>query len=197
MNTGRITLIAFAAGLAVALAGCAAAPPPSQPEPAVGPVGWGEVVNGLQVGIAAQVTQNAPGQPQVGAGEFRGVAVYLKNSGQTALTIVDPKPITTGGSARGFLWTIFTEPDHTAQVEALLIEPARVLTLTPGQTRWFSVALPMLPRGQGAHRLVAEYDNVSPVINIVSPNGSQTPKSLSGVWTGQARSDVLFVSDAP
>jgi hypothetical protein len=182
--------------IAIILAGCATQQQP-QPEPTHGPVGWGEIVNGLQVGIAAQVTQNAPGQPQTGAGEFRGVAVYLKNAGPTLLTIVDPKPITTGGAAMGFLWTIFTEPDHTAQVENLLIEPAHVLTLTPGQTTWFPVALPMLPQGQGPHRIVAEYDNVNSVINIVSPNGSQTPKSQSGVWTGQARSDVLFVSDAP
>jgi hypothetical protein len=180
-------------GAILATAGCATTPPP-QAEQAQGPIGWGEAVNGLQVGIGAQLTQNPPGQPQAGAGYLTGVVVYLKNFGSTPLTIVDPKPITTGGAAKSFLWTIYTEPDHTAQVETLRIDPARVLTLTPGQSTSFSVPLPMLPRGQGAHRLVATYDNDDSVINIVSGSSS---KPVSGVWTGHANSPELFVNDAP
>jgi hypothetical protein len=180
---------------AILLAGCAA-DEPAQPETAQGPVNWGESVNGLQIGIAAEVTQSPPGQPQVADAQFRGARVILRNTGETPFQIVDPKPLTAASQAQATLWSIYTEPDHTAQVEYPRPAPARIILLIPGQMTWFFVPLPMLPSGQGAHHVTAEYENADSVITIASANGTP-PTQSAQVWTGHVKSDELFLNDAP
>lgn len=193
MNTRFVLRLFPCTLLAAMVAGCASAPPPT--EVVQGPVGWGDPVNGLQVGIAAEVTQNAPATPQSGSGDFHGVRIFLKNYGGSPLSIIDPAVIPANQPVHPALWTVFTEPDHTSQVDFARPEPARVLTLNPGETTWFSVPLPMMPKGEGAHHLVAEYDNADSVINIVPAQGGQ--KTATGVWTGSARSPELFINETP
>jgi hypothetical protein len=173
-------------------AGCAANVSSDRAE---GPIHWGQTVAGLQVGIAPVKAAAPPNQPQAAESPTLGVQVYLRNDGDAAITVVDPTgPAGSNSPEQPTLWSIFTEPDHTAQVDHVRPLPAVVQTLSPGQMINYFVDLsPILSSHQGPHIVIAEYDNPDSEIII----SSQPSKTAGNVWTGQARSDELQLNDNP
>jgi hypothetical protein len=156
---------------------------------------WGQTVDGLQVGIALVSAAAPPNQPQLTDPQTLGVNVYLRDDGQVPIKIVDPSGAAGSNSPpQPTLWSIFTEPDHTAQIDHVRALPAAVRTLTPGEVFGFFVDMsPLVASRQGPHTVIAEYDNPDSVITV----SLQPSKTESEVWTGQARSDEVQLNDSP
>jgi hypothetical protein len=147
------------------------------------------------VGIALVSAAAPPNQPQPADAQTLGVQVYLRNNGQTPIVVVDPTgPAGSNSPPQPTLWSIYTEPDHTAQIDHVRPLPASVRTLTPGEMFGFFVDMSALVASrQGPHLVLAEYDNPDAEITI----SSQPPKTELNVWTGQARSDEVQLNDSP
>jgi hypothetical protein len=163
------------------------------------PILWGDTApGGAQLGIAAQTVAAAPNQPQPAVSVIQSVEVYLRDNGDSKVQVVDPGATTdTGAKDQLALWVVYSEQGG-AKVSRFRADPARVVTLKPGQMIWWSVDVStLLHDQQGARTLVAEYENADAQITVAPPLGSKPGATVSGVWTGQVHSGELQVSSIP
>jgi len=176
----------------VALAGCAAQP---QSQTAWGPTSWGETVNGLQVGIALEVAQAPPGQPQMANGALQGIRVSLRNNGQVPLDVIDPRDLDGAQKNGEPVVMTLTSSGSPALPPGLLFRPtpASVIELIPGQIISTGLGL-SLGRGQGGQpvQFSIKYQNSDEVVPVAGPAGANPPPSAH-VWTGEAVSGQVQV----
>jgi hypothetical protein len=167
------------------VAGCAVQHPGG--ELAQTPILWGTPAGGLQRGIAADVAAAPPGRPQGNVAPLESVTIYLRNQGNTDLTIVDPA-VTDGASSQPAVITLFAGQQRTPIFTHARSSPARLIHLTPNES--MSYPLPIAP-GDASFPLIAQYENPDPQVVVGAPDGNRPPPMESGLWSGVARSGEL------
>jgi hypothetical protein len=189
----------------IALAGCVSNRPPA-PTIAETPIQWGEPVGGLQVGIAAETSIAAFGQPRPPVPPVVGVKVYLRNQGQADLLVVDPTPspnaeISTADlvDARPVaLVTVIAVPGNEAHPVIPHLGTVRVRSLKPSEMIGVSVDLTSIVSVNTDNTTlpdyVAEYANADTEVTVAAPELVAGVKKVGGVWTGRARTAVLNTS---